>query len=82
MNTVLQCSYVVMSLLGPNLMQIKKNCKVNTFTAGTTTRIGVHALYAIKQLHEIGYVHRDIKPGYSSSSSSSINKIYRLGFIL
>uniref|UniRef100_A0A915PYL4 non-specific serine/threonine protein kinase n=1 Tax=Setaria digitata TaxID=48799 RepID=A0A915PYL4_9BILA len=37
-------------------------CKANTFTAGTTDRIGVHALYAIKQLHEIGYVHRDIKP--------------------
>ncbi|CAG9535338.1 unnamed protein product [Cercopithifilaria johnstoni] len=55
-------SYVVMSLLGPNLIQLKKRCEVNTFTAGTTNRIGVHALYAIKQLHEIGYVHRDIKP--------------------
>ncbi|KAL3994959.1 Protein kinase domain family protein [Acanthocheilonema viteae] len=55
-------SYVVMSLLGPNLLQLKKGCKVNTFTAGTTNRIGIHALYAIKQLHEIGYVHRDIKP--------------------
>lgn len=52
-----------MSLLGPNLVQLKKRCEVNTFTAGTTNRIGVHALYAIKQLHEIGYVHRDIKPG-------------------
>ncbi|KAK6103746.1 Protein kinase domain family protein [Brugia pahangi] len=55
-------SYVVMSLLGPNLMQLKKMCKANTFSAATTNRIGVHALYAIKQLHEIGYVHRDIKP--------------------
>uniref|UniRef100_A0A1I7VL66 non-specific serine/threonine protein kinase n=1 Tax=Loa loa TaxID=7209 RepID=A0A1I7VL66_LOALO len=61
-HTVRVYSYVVMSLLGPNLIQLKKMCKVNTFTAGTTNRIGVHALYAIKQLHEIGYVHRDIKP--------------------
>ncbi|VDM94759.1 unnamed protein product, partial [Onchocerca ochengi] len=56
-------SYVVMTLLGPNLMQLKKRCKANTFTAGTTDRIGIHGLYAIKQLHEIGFVHRDIKPG-------------------
>ncbi len=63
MKIILQYSYVVMSLLGPNLMQLKKMCKANTFSAATTNRIGVHALYAIKQLHEIGYVHRDIKPG-------------------
>lgn len=55
-------SYVVMSLFGVNLVQLKRKCNVETFTAATTIRIGVHGLYAIKQLHEIGYVHRDVKP--------------------
>uniref|UniRef100_A0A0M3HKC5 Protein kinase domain-containing protein n=1 Tax=Ascaris lumbricoides TaxID=6252 RepID=A0A0M3HKC5_ASCLU len=63
----LQCrrhtySYVVMTLFGPNLMQLRKNCRTNTLTASTVCRVGIHALYAIKQVHEIGYVHRDIKP--------------------
>ncbi|VDM48992.1 unnamed protein product [Toxocara canis] len=55
-------SYVVMTLYGPNLMQLRKNCHTATLTASTVCRVGVHALYAIKQVHEIGYVHRDIKP--------------------
>uniref|UniRef100_A0A915B3F7 non-specific serine/threonine protein kinase n=1 Tax=Parascaris univalens TaxID=6257 RepID=A0A915B3F7_PARUN len=55
-------SYVVMTLFGPNLMQLRKDCRTNTLTASTVCRVGIHALYAIKQVHEIGYVHRDIKP--------------------
>uniref|UniRef100_A0A0M3HJ65 Protein kinase domain-containing protein n=1 Tax=Ascaris lumbricoides TaxID=6252 RepID=A0A0M3HJ65_ASCLU len=54
-----------MTLFGPNLMQLRKNCRTNTLTASTVCRVGIHALYAIKQVHEIGYVHRDIKPGIS-----------------
>ncbi|KAI1730640.1 protein kinase domain-containing protein [Ditylenchus destructor] len=55
-------SYLVMSLLGDSITQVKKECKLEKFSAGSVSRIGIQALYAIKQLHEVGYVHRDIKP--------------------
>ncbi|CAD5232113.1 unnamed protein product [Bursaphelenchus xylophilus] len=65
-------SFIVMTLCGPDLMFLKRvdtdkksmfKHSDNRFSVETTVRIGVHALYAIKQLHEIGYVHRDVKPG-------------------
>ncbi|CAD5218698.1 unnamed protein product [Bursaphelenchus okinawaensis] len=65
-------SFIVMTLCGPDLMFLKRvdtdkksmfKHIDNRFSPETAVRIGVHALYAIKQLHEIGYVHRDVKPG-------------------
>ncbi|TKR86998.1 hypothetical protein L596_011482 [Steinernema carpocapsae] len=55
-------SYVVMTLLGKSLSELRKQLEGGYMSASTATRIGVHGLYAVKQLHEIGFVHRDIKP--------------------
>lgn len=33
------------------------------FSDSSILRMGVQVLYGIKQLHEIGSVHRDVKPG-------------------
>lgn len=59
-----------MTLCGPDLMFLKRlkarndvKREQDRFSEATTMRIGVHALFAIKQLHEIGYAHRDVKPG-------------------
>ncbi|KAI6189694.1 Protein kinase domain-containing protein [Aphelenchoides bicaudatus] len=63
-------SFIVVTLCGPDLMCLKRmrgqndNKRENDYFSETSImRIGVHALYAIKQLHEIGFVHRDVKPG-------------------
>lgn len=50
-----------MTLFGKNLTQLKNNSGMKKLTSGCVTRIGIQCLYAIKQLHEIGYVHRDVK---------------------
>uniref|UniRef100_A0A915EF35 non-specific serine/threonine protein kinase n=1 Tax=Ditylenchus dipsaci TaxID=166011 RepID=A0A915EF35_9BILA len=55
-------SYLVMSLLGDSLTKLKKESPEERFSASSASRIGVQTLYAIKQLHEVGYVHRDVKP--------------------
>ncbi|KAI6196887.1 hypothetical protein M3Y94_01161200 [Aphelenchoides besseyi] len=55
-------SYIVLSLFGKNLNQLKKDKNLEKLSAGCAAKIGVHVLYAIKQVHEIGYVHRDVKP--------------------
>ncbi|KHN77751.1 Tau-tubulin kinase 1 [Toxocara canis] len=66
----LKYSFLVMTLCGPDLMFLRRMRGVNKydheqdhFSLETTLRIGVHCLYAIKQVHEIGFVHRDVKPG-------------------
>uniref|UniRef100_A0A7E4VI74 non-specific serine/threonine protein kinase n=1 Tax=Panagrellus redivivus TaxID=6233 RepID=A0A7E4VI74_PANRE len=55
-------SFIVLTLCGADLAKLKSEKKIAKFTESTIYRVGVHALYAIKQLHEVGYVHRDIKP--------------------
>ncbi|VDP00110.1 unnamed protein product, partial [Heligmosomoides polygyrus] len=55
-------SYIVITLLGPSLNKILKFfgrvCSIST-----QVRIGINTLYALKQLHDIGFLHRDLKPG-------------------
>uniref|UniRef100_A0A7E4ZR40 non-specific serine/threonine protein kinase n=1 Tax=Panagrellus redivivus TaxID=6233 RepID=A0A7E4ZR40_PANRE len=55
-------TYMVMTLYGKNIFELKKDCKLEVFTPGCVSRIGIHALYGVKQLHEVGFVHRDVKP--------------------
>lgn len=54
-----------MSLCGPDLMFLKRIKGINgnrreddRFSEPTIMRIGIQCLYAIKQLHEIGFIHR------------------------
>uniref|UniRef100_A0A7I4YP12 non-specific serine/threonine protein kinase n=1 Tax=Haemonchus contortus TaxID=6289 RepID=A0A7I4YP12_HAECO len=55
-------NFMVMSLCGKDLMTLKHEAG-KPFSEGTTLRLAISTLYAIKQVHEIGYVHRDVKPG-------------------
>ncbi|VBB29142.1 unnamed protein product, partial [Acanthocheilonema viteae] len=63
-------SFIVMTLCGPDLMFLRKMKGINAikrdddhFSFETTLRVAVHCLFAIKMLHEVGFVHRDVKPG-------------------
>ncbi|CAG9531224.1 unnamed protein product [Cercopithifilaria johnstoni] len=53
-------SYMVMTLLGRSLNQLFKQCPV--CTVSTQVRVGINILHGLKQLHEVGYIHRDVKP--------------------
>jgi serine/threonine protein kinase len=55
-------SYIVMSLFGNSLLRLFEQCK-REFSVSTQIRLGMQILYGLKQLHDIGYIHRDIKPG-------------------
>jgi len=55
--------FVVMQLAGPTLSQLQRRCRRRRFSNDTSTRIAVQCLAAVHNVHLIGFVHRDIKPG-------------------
>ncbi|TKR81711.1 hypothetical protein L596_015541 [Steinernema carpocapsae] len=55
-------TYIVISRCGIDLHKVKKESGIPHLSDATVLRLAVHALYAMKQVHEIGYLHRDVKP--------------------
>uniref|UniRef100_A0A0N4Z477 Protein kinase domain-containing protein n=1 Tax=Parastrongyloides trichosuri TaxID=131310 RepID=A0A0N4Z477_PARTI len=55
-------SYLVMSLLGPNLYDICVYLPGEKFEMSTWVRVSYQMLQAIRSLHNIGYLHNDLKP--------------------
>ncbi|KAI0978736.1 hypothetical protein GJ496_011406 [Pomphorhynchus laevis] len=55
-------SYVIMTLLGKNLSELRKAQPNQRFSMATTLRLGIQILECIENIHRIGFLHRDIKP--------------------
>ncbi|CAJ0586186.1 unnamed protein product, partial [Mesorhabditis spiculigera] len=55
--------YIVMTLLGPSLADLRKCMPGMKFSPFTSGMCYIQCLDAIIELHQLGYVHRDIKPG-------------------
>ena len=55
-------AYLVMSLLGENLLKLRKKRLNGRFSLSTVLRFGISAIKAIQAIHSEGYIHRDIKP--------------------
>ncbi|KFD52727.1 hypothetical protein M514_06383 [Trichuris suis] len=53
--------YMVMQLLGPSLGQRRRQMPHKMFTISTSIRATVQMISAIQELHDSGYIHRDIK---------------------
>lgn len=56
-------NYMVMELLGDNLSVLRRRQANHRFSLLTTMQLGIQMLRALKEVHELGYLHRDIKPG-------------------
>ncbi|WKY10169.1 hypothetical protein Q1695_002484 [Nippostrongylus brasiliensis] len=78
MGTTDTYSYIIMTLCGADLSSIIKTMK--TLTDGTVLLVALRTLLALKQLHEIGFVHRDIKPCNFAISHSSNRIIHVIDF--
>ena len=73
-------NYMVMSLLGPSLSELRKQHEKQRFSLSTTLRVGIQVLSAVQSLHDCGFLHRDIKPSNFAIGSSSATK--RICFML
>lgn len=54
--------YMVMMLLGDNLKNLKSMSPGQLLSPETWSRLAIQCLYAIKIVHDFGFIHRDIKP--------------------
>uniref|UniRef100_A0A7E4V6C3 Protein kinase domain-containing protein n=1 Tax=Panagrellus redivivus TaxID=6233 RepID=A0A7E4V6C3_PANRE len=75
--------YVVMTMVGKSLQDVRKLCPGQKFSLGTALSVGVQSLEAIEELHTIGFLHRDIKPSnyaLGRPESNELRKIYLLDF--
>ncbi|VDK57077.1 unnamed protein product [Cylicostephanus goldi] len=55
--------YVVMTLLHKDLHKLRAEMPDRKFTFSTALRLAMQTFNAIEELHSIGYISRDIKPG-------------------
>ncbi|KAJ1350960.1 hypothetical protein KIN20_006891 [Parelaphostrongylus tenuis] len=55
-------NYIVMQMLGRNLTELRKAHLERRFSVHTTIRVGIQAVEALKCVHDLGYLHRDVKP--------------------
>jgi len=76
-------NYVVMTLVGKSLQDLRKENPLQHFSMGSAIGAGIQTLEALEDLHGIGYLHRDVKPGNYTIGRAELNelrKIYILDF--
>ncbi|MFH4979782.1 hypothetical protein AB6A40_006491 [Gnathostoma spinigerum] len=55
--------FLIMKAIGLSLWQLRDRQPHNRFSLGTALKVAEQCLVAIEQLHQIGFLHRDVKPG-------------------
>lgn len=55
-------NYIVMTLQGRNLADLRRSTRRGYFSISTTVRLARQILTAIESIHSVGFLHRDIKP--------------------
>ncbi|GFS05772.1 protein kinase [Elysia marginata] len=74
-------NYVVMSLQGKNLAELRRSQARGCFSLSTTLRLAAQILHAIEAIHDVGFLHRDIKPSnFAMGKHPNHRKVYMLDF--
>ncbi|KAK6730262.1 hypothetical protein RB195_006994 [Necator americanus] len=77
-------NFMIMTLLGPSVSDLRKIIPSQKFTLFTVTVIAVQALDSLRELHNAGYIHRDVKPsnyaiGETGTSKEKVIHIFDFG---
>lgn len=75
-------NYLVMSLQGRNLAELRRSQIKGNFSLRTTILLGIQMLDAIEAIHTVGFLHRDIKPSNFAMglTDETCRKVYMLDF--
>ncbi|MCP3661524.1 MAG: protein kinase, partial [Gammaproteobacteria bacterium] len=76
-------NYVIMTLVGNSLQELRKACPGAKLSIGSALRAGLQCMEALEDLHGIGYIHRDVKPGNFACGREEVNQqrtLYILDF--
>lgn len=76
-------NFVVMTLVGKSLQDLRKESPAQKLSMGTSIGVAIQTLESLEDLHGIGYLHRDVKPGnytIGRPEANELRKIYILDF--
>ncbi|CAB3402855.1 unnamed protein product [Caenorhabditis bovis] len=55
-------NFIIMQMLGKNVGDIRKKQRSRSLSVLATVRIGIQVVECLRQVHSLGYIHRDVKP--------------------
>lgn len=79
-------NFMVMELLGDNLSELRRRQydyqPDGRFSLGTTVKLGVQMMRALEAVHELGYLHRDVKPSNFAIGLAGVKRrtVYLIDF--
>jgi len=55
-------NYMIMELLGENISELRRRQPDGKFSLGSSLKLAMQMLKALEAVHDLGYIHRDVKP--------------------
>ena len=81
MGELIDCYYLIIEFLGPNLIELLNYCGMKKFTIATVCLLALQILNRIENLHKHHFIHRDIKPeNFLIGTENKSNIVYLVDF--